>query len=62
VIAHLALQKAGLDNLKDPDWDFEEALGSLDAWVPDVTTKMSASFPDNLAFRTSRRGFHDMTP
>lgn len=46
VIAHLALKRAEAKNLKDPDWDLTNALTDLDSYVPEVTAKLGAAFPE----------------
>jgi hypothetical protein len=47
IIAHLALKKAGSDNLKDPNWDMTATLDDLDSYVPEVTGKLARAFPEN---------------
>jgi len=47
IVAHLALKRAGLDNLKDPAWDLSAALNDLNPYVLDVTAKLADAFPDN---------------
>ena len=47
IVAHLALKKAGLNNLKDPGWNLAEGLKDINSYVLDVTGKLAEAFPDN---------------
>jgi hypothetical protein len=47
IVAHLTLEKAGLNNLKDPRWDLTKALDGLSPYVLDVTKRLAQAFPDN---------------
>jgi hypothetical protein len=47
IVAHLALKKAGRDNLKDPHWDLADALKELNPYVRDAAAKLAQAFPDN---------------